>query len=78
MIIVNFIRRVAKAFSSRSHHLIKMPTTSEMEESAREIEARFQMKDMALGVDGTPVFLKRKPREDECPPGTIPQDFWSR
>ena len=69
---------MAEAFSSRSHHLIKMPTATEMEESARDIEMRFQMKDMALGVDGTPVFLKRRPMAKECPPGTCPQDFWSR
>ena len=49
---VNFVRRVAKAFSSRSHHLIKMPTATEMEESARQMEDRFVLKDIALGVGG--------------------------
>ena len=44
------IRRVADAFSSRSHHLIKMPTKIEMENSARRNEARFKLKDIALGT----------------------------
>ena len=56
----------------------KMPTKTEMEESAQAIERRFRLKDSPLGVDGTPIFLKRKPMVKECPPGTCPQDFWSR
>ena len=56
--IVSLHRRVADAFSSRSHHLIKMPTKTEMEESARKIEDRFRLKNVALGVHLHMKFAK--------------------
>ena len=49
-----------------------------MRESAEELQSRFRLPDIALGVDGTHIELKNKPRQEDCVNGTVPQDFWCR
>ncbi len=71
----NTVHRVLNAFDSKADQIIALPTTQEMRHSADEMEAKFTIPGMALGVDGTFVTLLRQPNKSDLPSGQVGQDY---
>ena len=73
------IRRVLKIIAESSPAFITMPDMSELRRSAFELQRRFGIPQVAIGVDGTHIWIQKPSANDPAlPDGVIPKNFYNR